>query len=135
MDELTQIVLATNILFTDLVADIRFSTRLARFTMRNKMLRIIIEKCVFYLEISIDHTMSAKLKTLRLITIDGVETRTSGIAFPLNKSIDAFALKTIHTMAANSDQYMESIVTLVNQFCDNLFENAIKSLSITDLFW
>ena len=135
LDERTQIVLSTNILFSDLVADIRFSTKLAKFTMHNKQLRIFAEKCIFYVEMSIDHTMSARLKTLRLITMDGVETRTRGIAFPLNKSIDSFALKTVHSMAANSDQYTDHIVTVVNQFCDNLFENAFKSLSITELFW
>lgn len=135
LDELTQIILAANIQFSDLLAQILFSTRFARFTMRNKQLRVFVEKCIVYVEISIDHTMSAKLKTLRLISMDGLETKTRGVAFPINKSFEAFASKTIYNIAKHSDQYIEQLVPLINRFCDNYFENALKSMSITDLFW
>ncbi|OTF82268.1 hypothetical protein BLA29_004219 [Euroglyphus maynei] len=134
-DEITQIILASNILFSDILVEILFSAKIARFMMRDKNLRIFIEKCIFYVELAIDHTMSAKIKILRLVSMDGVEARTRGIPFPLNKSFDAYALKSIHTMAANSEQYTNQIVSTVNQFCDNLIENAIKSLSLMDLFW
>lgn len=134
-EELTQIILASNIMFTDLLIEILFSAKFVRFLMRDKHLKIFIEKCILYVELAIDHTMLAKVKLLRLVSIDGIEARTSGIPFPLNKSFDSFALKTIHSMAANSEQYTNQIVLVVNQFCDNLIGNALKSLSIMDLFW
>mgnify|MGYP005805080239 CR=1 FL=1 len=136
MEELTQIVLASHIVFTDLPADIRFSARIAKIPMHNKQLRIFLEKCIVYVEICVDATMSAKVKTLRLISMDGLECKTRGIPFPLNKSLDSFANKTIHNLAARSDEYVEQcVVPLINRFCDNYFENALKSMSITDLFW
>lgn len=135
MEEMTQIVLASNILFSDLLAEIDFSTRFAKLTMHNKQLHVFVEKCILYVEISVDHTMSARLKVLRLVSVDGLDTKTRGIPFPLNKSIDRFALKTVHTMAANSERYTEAIVPQINQFCDQLFESALKSISIADLLW
>lgn len=136
LDELTQIVLASHIVFTDLLADIRFSARIAKIPLHNKSLRIFLEKCIVYIEISIDHTMNARVKMLRLISMDGLECKSRGITFPLNKSIDSFASKTLHNMASHSDQYMEQcIVPIINRFCDNYFESALKSISFTDLFW
>ncbi|UXI19230.1 Dysbindin [Sarcoptes scabiei] len=134
-EELAQIILATNILFTDQLIDILFSAKFLKFLMRDKHLRIFIEKFIIYIELAIDQTMSAKVKVLRLVSIDGVECKTRGIPFPLNKTIDSFALKTIHTMAANSEQYMDQIQLILNQFCDNLVEHSLKSLNILDLFW
>lgn len=135
LDELTSIILACHIVFSDLYACIHFSTKLAKIVMKNKELNIFLEKAIVYVEISVDHTMSAKLKSLRLVSIDGLECRSRGIAFPVNKSFDSFAAKTICSIAKNCDRSLEQLVPVINQFCDQYFESALKSLSITDLFW
>lgn len=136
LDELTQIVLSSHIVFSDLLAEFRFSARIAKIPLHGKTLRIFLEKAIVYVEISIDHTMTAKVRMLRLISMDGLECKTRGIAFPLNKSLDSFAAKTLHNAASRSDQYVEQcIVPLINRACDNCFESALKSMSITDLFW
>ncbi len=131
-----KLTLCAHILVTDLVVDLIFSAYLTKISVRNKDLRIFLEKCVIYVELTLNlkRKNSTQVSKLKIVTIDGLESKTKGLMFPLNKSFDSVIRKVLHNLTANPHEYTEQLKLVINQYCDQYFDGVFKYTNFSDIF-
>jgi len=88
----------------------------------------------------VELTLNLKRKTkthvssLKIVTIDGLESKTRGLMFPLNKSFDSVIRKVLHNLTVNSQEYTEQLKLIINQYCDQYFDGVFKYTNFSEFF-